>query len=110
MQSIWPSITPQLGSVGIGAGTGKKSGIGMPKDECPHDSLSGDEGPVRDLGRMPVRWRCDECDAVIRQCSAVNGCRCLHLDGHSGDHQCTHGYWLNAGTHLLDGMRRAHPT
>jgi hypothetical protein len=27
--------------------------------------MSGDEGPVRDLGRMPVRWRCDTCDAVV---------------------------------------------
>jgi hypothetical protein len=34
-------------------------------DECPHDSLSGDEGPVVLLGRMPVRWRCDACGAVI---------------------------------------------
>lgn len=33
--------------------------------DCPHDSLSGDEGPVRELGRMPVRWRCDECDAIV---------------------------------------------
>lgn len=24
-------------------------------------SFSGDEGPIVDLGRMPVRWRCDEC-------------------------------------------------
>lgn len=34
-------------------------------EQCPHDSLSGDEGPVRELGRMPVRWRCDECDAIV---------------------------------------------
>jgi hypothetical protein len=34
-------------------------------DDCPHDSLSGDEGPVRDLGRMPERWRCDECGAIV---------------------------------------------
>lgn len=32
---------------------------------CPHDSLSGDEGPVRELGRMPVRWRCDECETIV---------------------------------------------
>lgn len=64
-------------------------------EPCAHDSLSGDEGPVRELGRMPVRWRCDECNAVIHQCSAVNGCRCLLLAAHTGDHQCPHGYWLN---------------
>lgn len=34
--------------------------------DCPHDSLSGDEGPVALLGRMPVRWRCDHCGDVIR--------------------------------------------
>lgn len=33
--------------------------------DCPHDSLSGDEGPVRDLGRLPIRWRCDECGAIV---------------------------------------------
>lgn len=33
--------------------------------QCPHDSLSGAEGPVAELGRMPTRWRCDECGAVI---------------------------------------------
>jgi hypothetical protein len=33
--------------------------------DCPHDSLSGDEGPVAELGRMPVRWRCDECDTIV---------------------------------------------
>ena len=32
---------------------------------CPHDSLSGDEGPVAELGRMPTRWRCDECGAIV---------------------------------------------
>jgi hypothetical protein len=39
------------------------------QDECPHDSLSGNEGPVRELGRMPVRWRCDACGAIVRPCS-----------------------------------------
>ena len=34
-------------------------------DLCPHDSLSGDEGPVLTLGRMPHWWRCDECGAVV---------------------------------------------
>lgn len=29
--------------------------------DCPCISFSGDEGPIVDLGRMPVRWRCDEC-------------------------------------------------
>ena len=33
--------------------------------DCPHDSMSGDEGPVRLIGRMPVRWRCDACDAIV---------------------------------------------
>lgn len=33
--------------------------------ECPHDSLSGDEGPIEQLGRMPNRWRCDQCDVVV---------------------------------------------
>lgn len=33
--------------------------------DCPHDSMSGDEGPVVDLGRMPTRWRCDECGAIV---------------------------------------------
>lgn len=32
---------------------------------CPHDSLTGDEGPVSELGRMPRRWRCDECGAEL---------------------------------------------
>lgn len=32
---------------------------------CRHESMSGDEGPVRDLpGGDVVRWRCDGCDAV----------------------------------------------
>lgn len=31
------------------------------RDTCPHDSLSGDEGPIAELGRYPHRWRCDEC-------------------------------------------------
>jgi len=34
---------------------------------CPHLSLHGDEGPISRLGRMPVRWRCDECDAVFSE-------------------------------------------
>jgi hypothetical protein len=42
-------------------------------DDCLHDSLSGDEGPVALLGRMPVRWRCDECDAIVYDDAAV-GC------------------------------------
>ena len=29
--------------------------------DCPHDSWSGDEGPVSMLGRMPKRWTCDGC-------------------------------------------------
>lgn len=32
--------------------------------ECTHLSYSGDEGPIRDLGRMPNRWRCDQCGHV----------------------------------------------
>lgn len=34
-------------------------------EDCPHDSLSGDEGPVALLGHMPVRWRCDACEAIV---------------------------------------------
>lgn len=33
-------------------------------EQCPHDSLSGDEGPIAELGRWPMRWRCDECGAI----------------------------------------------
>lgn len=32
---------------------------------CTHVSLSGDEGPVLELGRWPVLWRCDSCGARI---------------------------------------------
>jgi hypothetical protein len=32
--------------------------------DCSHDSLSGDEGPIADLGRFPTRWKCDACGAV----------------------------------------------
>lgn len=31
---------------------------------CDHDSSSGAEGPIRDLGRFPVIWRCDDCGKV----------------------------------------------
>lgn len=34
-------------------------------NDCPHVSLSGDEGPISELGRMPKRWRCDECGEVV---------------------------------------------
>jgi hypothetical protein len=34
-------------------------------DDCPHISLSGDEGPISELGRTPKRWRCDECGEVV---------------------------------------------
>lgn len=44
--------------------------------ECPHDSMSGDEGPVALLGRMPVRWRCETCGAIVHDDSAV---RCAAL-------------------------------
>lgn len=30
-------------------------------EDCPCDSLSGDEGPISELGRRPNSWRCDEC-------------------------------------------------
>lgn len=36
-----------------------------PLDECPHDSQSGDEGPVALLGRQPRRWTCDSCGEVL---------------------------------------------
>lgn len=32
---------------------------------CQHDPLSGDEGPVAELGRMPTRWKCDECGTIV---------------------------------------------
>jgi hypothetical protein len=32
---------------------------------CPNNSPSGDEGPISEPGRMPERWRCDECGAVV---------------------------------------------
>lgn len=38
----------------------------MTDAECPHDSFSGDEGPLVDLGRWPVRWRCDGCGHIRR--------------------------------------------
>ena len=28
---------------------------------CPHSSYSGAEGPVLEMGRMPVLWTCDSC-------------------------------------------------
>ncbi|MCP3810803.1 hypothetical protein NLX62_00350 [Mycobacteriaceae bacterium Msp059] len=34
-------------------------------EPCQHPSLSGDEGPIALLGRMPTRWQCDECGAII---------------------------------------------
>lgn len=37
----------------------------MPDASCPHVSLSGAEGPISVLGRMPTRWRCDQCDTTI---------------------------------------------
>ena len=45
-------------------------------DPCPHDSLSGDEGPVADLGRMPLWWRCDACDAVLLLSDKPPMCDC----------------------------------
>lgn len=32
---------------------------------CQHDSLSGNEGPIAELGRMPVRWKCDNCGTIV---------------------------------------------
>ena len=33
---------------------------------CAHDlSLTGAEGPIRDLGRWPVLWTCDTCGATV---------------------------------------------
>jgi hypothetical protein len=32
--------------------------------DCPHDSESGNEGPIAELGRWPRRWRCDSCGRV----------------------------------------------
>lgn len=32
---------------------------------CRHDiSSTGAEGPMSDLGRWPVIWKCDECGAL----------------------------------------------
>jgi len=39
---------------------------------CEHTSLSGDEGPVTELGRMPKRWRCDECGTITGRSSVVS--------------------------------------
>ena len=38
-----------------------------PESRCSHNSLTGDEGPISDLGRWPIRWRCDECGAVVTE-------------------------------------------
>lgn len=46
---------------------------------CPHHSLSGDEGPVALLGRMPLRWRCDECGTIIHD--HQEGCLCAKCRG-----------------------------
>lgn len=33
---------------------------------CGHDlSLTGAEGPVRLLGRMPILWECDGCGMIL---------------------------------------------
>lgn len=34
-------------------------------DDCPHHDCDGDEGPISELGRMPRRWRCRACGAVL---------------------------------------------
>lgn len=31
---------------------------------CDHPSETGAEGPIRDLGRWPVLWKCDTCGTV----------------------------------------------
>lgn len=37
-------------------------------DYCAHDmSLTGAEGPARDLGRPVVLWSCDWCGATLLQ-------------------------------------------
>lgn len=33
-------------------------------EKCSHDSLHGDEDSTS--GRMPTRWRCDECNAQVQ--------------------------------------------
>ena len=35
--------------------------------DCPHVSLSGDEGPIDELGRWPLVWKCDSCGARIHE-------------------------------------------
>jgi hypothetical protein len=45
---------------------------------CPHDSLTGDEGPARDLpGGIVVRWRCDACGSVHYDDKALAQLRAL---------------------------------
>lgn len=31
---------------------------------CQHESWTGDEGPIAELGRCPVRWKCDGCGVM----------------------------------------------
>jgi len=33
-------------------------------DVCDHAAWSGGEGPIVDLGRWPVLWKCDGCGLV----------------------------------------------
>jgi hypothetical protein len=33
-------------------------------EPCEHDSETGDEGPMSELGRWPVRWKCDGCGRI----------------------------------------------
>lgn len=62
---------------------------------CPHDSMTGDEGPVADLGRWPNRWRCDQCSAIIRTRSEVKeGAFCDQCGGpYTGWLEQYGGHW-----------------
>jgi len=31
---------------------------------CQHESWTGDEGPMSELGRWPRRWKCDGCGVI----------------------------------------------
>lgn len=42
-----------------------------PAGQCPHGSWMGDEGPIEELGRWPIRWRCTGCGAIKHDASAV---------------------------------------
>lgn len=46
---------------------------GWAPEDCTHPSLTGDEGPIAELGRYPVRWKCDTCGAIVHQDTTAAG-------------------------------------